>query len=154
MDSRTMHNSFASNEQSVESVFPIGYDARRHRRFVLSGGGYTVMCEFNGQLFDYIRPMLQVIVRDISISGAGLLCKKEISAGRHLLIPSPHSSTLMKARVMHCVKDPLFPNLFRIGVKWCKYPSSLLFYEWETYIPKQEKNHFNEQHNKLVAVHL
>ncbi|MDX7807010.1 PilZ domain-containing protein [Aeromonas caviae] len=154
MESQTIHRSFTSSKESVESVFPIGYDSRRHRRFILAGGGYTVMCEYNGHILDYIRPMVQVIVRDISVGGAGLMSKKDIPAGRHLLIPSPHSSTLMKARVVHCINDPLFPNLFRIGVKWCQYPSSHLFYEWETYIPKQEKNHFHDQHSQLVAAHL
>ncbi|MFQ1947850.1 PilZ domain-containing protein [Aeromonas veronii] len=154
MESQTIHSSFTSSKERVDSVFPIGYDSRRHRRFTLAGGGYTVMCEYNGRLLDCIRPMLQVSVRDISIGGAGLLSKKNLAAGRHLLIPSPHTSTLVKARVVYCANDQLFPTLFRIGVKWCQYPSSQLFYEWEMYITKQEKSHFHEQHSQLIAAHL
>lgn len=102
---------------SVNDVIPLGYDSRRYARFVLSGGGYVVLCNLDNIWFDALRPALKMNLRDVNIRGIGLMGKTQLKNGDRLIIPSP-KGYLMHAKVVRCAPDPLFPNLYRSGLVW------------------------------------
>lgn len=134
MDKKVTHS-------KVEEIFPLGYDSRRHPRFSLVGGGYTIASESDDSWFDAFRPTLQLNVRDISLGGAGGLCRSKIGVGRHLIFASP-SGYLLRSLVVRSMPDPLFPKLFRIGLRWCQFPPHKVFQEWQDYIREEDMEMF------------
>lgn len=132
------------SSKAVDEVFPIGYDSRRYARFVLSGGGYIVLCNLDNIWFDALWPALKMNFRDVNIRGAGLMGKAQFKPGDRLIIPSP-KGFLMHAKVVRSAPDPLFPNLFRTGLIWAKMPPVEIFLQWEPFILPPQLPDFHEQ---------
>jgi hypothetical protein len=133
---------------SVQTVFPLGYDSRHHPRFILEGGGYTTICERDDSWVDAFRPSLRLNIRDVSIGGCSLLCRKKLNNGVHLIIPSPQGY-LLRTVIARSEPDPLFTMLFRIGLRWCCYLPHKVFLEWQPYIQPTQLVKFYEQAEQL-----
>lgn len=130
--------------KSVDDVFPLGYDSRRHARLILSGGGYVAQCQRDNSWLDAFKPSLRLNVRDVSIRGLGLIGKSRLKPGDRLIIPSPQHF-LMYANVVSCSPDPLFPTLYRIGLLWEKYPPVNVFLQWEPFLLAPQLPEFKKQ---------
>ncbi|ARW81524.1 hypothetical protein O23A_p0777 [Aeromonas salmonicida] len=138
-------------DRSVDEVIPLGYDSRRYARFVLSGGGYVVLCDLDNIWFDALRPSLKMNLRDVNIRGVGLMGKTQLKAGDRLIIPSPQGH-LMHANVVRCALDPLFPNLYRIGLLWSRLPPVQVFLQWEPFVLPPQLPEFHEQVSILISL--
>ncbi|ATL99544.1 hypothetical protein CK910_14495 [Aeromonas sp. CA23] len=136
---------------SVDDVIPLGYDSRRYARFVLSGGGYVVLCNLDNIWFDALRPALKMNLRDVNIRGIGLMGKTQLKNGDRLIIPSP-KGYLMHAKVVRCAPDPLFPNLYRSGLVWSKRPPVRVFLQWEPFVLPPQLPDFHEQVSILESL--
>lgn len=137
---------------SVDDVIPIGYDSRRYPRFVLSGGGYVVLCNLDNIWFDSLRPALRMNFRDMNIRGAGLMGKQQLKPGDRLIVPSPQGY-LMHANVVRCSLDPMFPNMYRIGMLWSKPLPLHVFRQWEPFVLEPQLSDFCEQAAILERKH-
>ncbi|WP_429018382.1 hypothetical protein [Aeromonas allosaccharophila] len=138
---------------AVQTVFPLGYDSRRHPRFVLIGGGYTIQGERDDGWLDVFRPAIQINIRDVSISGVGMLCKTKLTVGSHLIIFSP-SGAPIRVVIVRSLPDPLFPKLFRVGCRWCGFPRGKVFSEWLQFIDEAQLPLFQEEITILSKMSL
>ncbi|MFQ1894873.1 hypothetical protein ACK36D_15745 [Aeromonas veronii] len=77
-----------------DSALPTGYDWRRHRRFILSGGGYKAQCSRRNWFLELLNPVPYVVVRDIAIGGIGILGAIRLKEGDELVIAIPSGEKL------------------------------------------------------------
>ena len=77
-----------------DPALPTGYDWRRHRRFILSGGGYKAECCRRNWFLELLNPVPYVVVRDIAIGGIGILGAIRLKEGDELVIAIPSGEML------------------------------------------------------------
>lgn len=134
-----------------DPALPTGYDWRKQRRYVLSGGGYTGLCCRPNLLLDLFNPVAYVIVRDIALGGIGVLSHKSLKIGLDYLIALP-SGELIRGQVVRSLPDTLFPKLYRSGIRWHRYPSVVQFTQWQTFIQPQDATDFERDCRLLMSL--
>ncbi|ANB69424.1 MULTISPECIES: hypothetical protein [Aeromonas] len=134
-----------------DPALPTGYDWRRHRRFILSGGGYKAECSRRNWFLELLNPVPYVVVRDIAIGGIGILGAIRLKEGDELVIAIP-SGEMLRGLVVRSQPDPLFPKLYRTGIRLHRYPTAELFARWQSYIQPQDKADFDHECQVLKQI--
>lgn len=100
---------------------------------------------------ELLNPVSYVVVRDIAIGGIGILGAIRLKEGDELVIAIP-SGEKLRGLVVRSQPDPLFPKLYRTGIRLHRYPTAELFARWQSYIQPQDKADFDHECQVLKQV--
>ncbi|MCF5889490.1 hypothetical protein K3H46_00410 [Aeromonas veronii] len=151
MSFREQLDAMGQGKERYDPSLPTGYDWRKQRRYVLTGGGYTGQCSRTNVILDFFNPVAYVVVRDVALGGIGVLSNKPLKVGVDYMLALPSGGS-MRGQVVRSLPDKLFPKLYRSGIRWHRYPSVTQFKEWEPFIQADDLTYFERDYQLLMSL--